>query len=131
MVYHNPFYLGTKFKVAPDYNIRAAGSKHRQRFLCELRCPGFDYVAAGNSTSKKDSQANAARDFVSYLVRQGKMENSEVPQDAGVPEMNAMPTGSSGGLGLTRQPVFDDGFTPRSLGAAYHRQDQTAGITFI
>lgn len=40
---------------------------------------GFDYVAIGNSTSKKDAQANAARDFVQYLVRIGKMATSEVP----------------------------------------------------
>ena len=119
-----------KFKVTPEYNVRPAGNKHRQRFLCELRCPGFYYVAAENSTSKKDAQANAARDFVSYLVRQGKMNSDEVPKESGVPEINAMPAGggSSGGLGLTRQqPMFDDGFSPRSLGAAYHRQDQTPG----
>lgn len=33
-----------------------AGPKHRQRFLCELRVTDFEYVAAGHSTNKKDSQ---------------------------------------------------------------------------
>lgn len=33
----------------------------------------------GNSTNKKDAQANAARDFVNYLVRVGQMSASEVP----------------------------------------------------
>ncbi len=56
------------------YDVRPTGPKHRQRFLCELRVPGFDYVAAGNSTVKKDAQSNAARDFVAFLVRQGLMQ---------------------------------------------------------
>lgn len=33
----------------------------------------------GNSTNKKDAQANAARDFVNYLVRVGEMNAAEVP----------------------------------------------------
>jgi hypothetical protein len=60
--------------VVPVYDVRPTGPKHRQRFLCELRVPGFDYVAAGNSTVKKDAQSNAARDFVAFLVRQGLMQ---------------------------------------------------------
>jgi hypothetical protein len=54
--------------------VRPTGPKHRQRFLCELRVPGFDYVAAGNSTVKKDAQSKAARDFVAFLVGQGLMQ---------------------------------------------------------
>ena len=96
-------WLGKK-KATPDYNIRPTGPKHRQRFLCELRVTGFDYVACGNSTNKKDSQvfyfptqcgnytnllsyfficifqANAAKDFINYLIRQGQMLPNEVPQ---------------------------------------------------
>jgi hypothetical protein len=56
------------------YDVRPTGPKHRQRFLCELRVPGFEYVAAGNSNVKKDAQSNAARDFVAFLVRQGLMQ---------------------------------------------------------
>ena len=41
--------------------------------------PGYNYVGVGNSTSKKDSQANAARDFVQFLVRQGEVTAGEVP----------------------------------------------------
>lgn len=40
---------------------------------------GFTYVGMGNSTSKKDAQTNAARDFVNYLVRVGEMKAEEVP----------------------------------------------------
>ena len=124
--------LGTTYKTQPEYNVRPAGNKQRQRFLCELRVQGFDYVAAGNSTNKKDAQANAARDFVSYLVRIGKLNNSDVPQDAGVPEIAPSfgPTGGEGGgggLGLTKQSVFNEGYTPKSPGAAYHRHDQAPG----
>lgn len=57
------------------------GPKHRQRFLCEVRIDGYSYVGAGNSTNKKDAQANAARDFANYLVRQGLVKASEVPMD--------------------------------------------------
>ncbi len=60
--------------MVPLYDVRPTGPKHRQRFLCELRVPGFDYVAAGNSTVKKDAQSYAARDFVAFLVRQGLMQ---------------------------------------------------------
>lgn len=45
---------------------------------------GFDYVGAGNSTTKKDAQANAANDFVQYLVRQGVMNPGEVPNSSHV-----------------------------------------------
>ena len=31
------------------------------------------------STNKKDAQANAARDFIHFLVRQGAMDQSEIP----------------------------------------------------
>lgn len=33
----------------------------------------------GNSTNKKDAQANAARDFCQYLVRQGEMKAEDIP----------------------------------------------------
>jgi len=66
---------------SPNFDIRAAGPKHRQRFLCELRVDGYPYAGCGNSTSKKDASFNAARDFVQYLVRQGIVKESEVPQD--------------------------------------------------
>jgi len=46
----------------------------------QCRIPGFDYVAAGNSTNKKDAQSNAAKDMVQYLVRVGRLSASEVPE---------------------------------------------------
>lgn len=44
-----------------------------------MRLENFDYVGVGNSTNKKDSQANAAKDFIQYLVRIGKIKTDEVP----------------------------------------------------
>lgn len=44
-----------------------------------MRVDSFNYIGMGNSTNKKDAQANAARDFVNYLVRVGQMSASEVP----------------------------------------------------
>ncbi|XP_072919383.1 ATP-dependent RNA helicase A isoform X1 [Hemitrygon akajei] len=68
-----------KRKLTPNYEIRAAGNKNRQKFVCEVRVDGFNYTGMGNSTSKKDAQTNAARDFVNYLVRAGEMKAEEVP----------------------------------------------------
>ncbi|XP_069497510.1 ATP-dependent RNA helicase A isoform X1 [Ambystoma mexicanum] len=68
-----------KKKVTPSYEIRTAGNKNRQKFSCEVRVDGFNYTGMGNSTSKKDAQSNAARDFVNYLVRMGEVKSSEVP----------------------------------------------------
>lgn len=45
----------------------------------QVRADGFDYIAVGNSTNKKDAQTNAAKDFVQYLVRQGLVQQAEVP----------------------------------------------------
>lgn len=47
-----------------------------------MRVQGFNYVGAGNSTNKKDAEKNASRDFVSFLVRIGKIKESDVPGDA-------------------------------------------------
>ncbi|CAB1326189.1 unnamed protein product, partial [Coregonus sp. 'balchen'] len=66
-------------KLTPSYDIRAAGNKNRHKFLCEVHIEGFNYTGMGNSTNKKDAQANAARDFVNYLVRAGEMNAAEVP----------------------------------------------------
>ncbi|NXA34125.1 DHX9 helicase, partial [Eudromia elegans] len=68
-----------KRKVTPNYEIRAAGNKNRQTFLCEVRVEGFNYIGMGNSTNKKDAQSNAARDFVNYLVRVNEMKTEEIP----------------------------------------------------
>ncbi|KAL1423814.1 hypothetical protein MTO96_003731 [Rhipicephalus appendiculatus] len=68
-----------KHKVTPEYEFKNTGPRHRQRFLCEVRVQGFDYVGAGNSTNKKDAQTNAARDFLQYLVRNNHVSQSEVP----------------------------------------------------
>ena len=47
--------------------------------IFKLRVDGYNYVGAGVSTSKKDAQANAARDFIQFLVRTGEMNGDEVP----------------------------------------------------
>ncbi|XP_056600309.1 ATP-dependent RNA helicase A [Triplophysa dalaica] len=81
-----------KKKMTPNYDIRAAGNKNRQKFMCEVRVEGYSYIGMGNSTSKKDAQTNAARDFVNYLVRTKEIHPSEVPS-LGV----SVPDGGNGG----------------------------------
>ncbi|XP_039928969.1 ATP-dependent RNA helicase A isoform X1 [Hirundo rustica] len=78
-------------RVMPAYEIRAAGGRGRQTFLCEVRVEGFNYVGMGNSTNKKDAQSNAARDFINFLVRVNEMKKDEVP--AFGPAAGDIPTG--------------------------------------
>uniref|UniRef100_H2YB31 RNA helicase n=1 Tax=Ciona savignyi TaxID=51511 RepID=H2YB31_CIOSA len=82
-----------KQKMTPLYDIQPSGSKARPKFMCEVsqftnflqyyklqvRVDGIPYVGIGNSTNKKDAQANAAYDFANYLVRAGKIESHELP----------------------------------------------------
>uniref|UniRef100_A0A3P8WSM2 RNA helicase n=1 Tax=Cynoglossus semilaevis TaxID=244447 RepID=A0A3P8WSM2_CYNSE len=84
-----------KKKVTPDYDIRTAGNKNRQKFTCEVRVEGFGYTGMGNSTNKKDAQSNAARDFVNYLVRIGEINAAEVPSLGPIPGVTGL--GYSGG----------------------------------
>ena len=92
--------------------------------------PEFDYVAAGNSTNKKDAQSNSAKDFCSFLVRSGFMKPEEIPGlESGTQQVGGFGGGAGGNLGLTNkhQPMFNEGFGPRALGEAYQRQDQQPG----
>ena len=50
-----------------------------ETFLLQCRVDSFDYVACGNSTTKKEAQANAAKDFVQYLVRVGRLAAKDIP----------------------------------------------------
>nr|CAD7589642.1 unnamed protein product [Timema genevievae] len=115
-------------KVTPQFDVRPTGPKHRQRFLCELCVEGFDYVGAGNSTSKKDAQFNASRDFVQYLVRQGIVKASDLPEDATGISVGDAPSGDGSlpdggpllpGEGFTSRPVFQPGMGPNEIGEAY------------
>lgn len=124
-------WLGTNKHEQPNYAIRPTGPLHRQRFLCELRVPNFDYVAAGNSTNKKDAQANSAKDFCSFLVRSGLMRPEEMPGsgDSGPGTPQVPQYGGAANLGLTNraQPMFNEGFGPKALGEAYQMRDQQPG----
>eukprot|EP00096_Caligus_rogercresseyi_P013448 TRINITY_DN609_c0_g1_i3.p1 TRINITY_DN609_c0_g1~~TRINITY_DN609_c0_g1_i3.p1 ORF type:complete len:1366 (-),score=340.83 TRINITY_DN609_c0_g1_i3:377-4474(-) len=128
-----------KQKVTPDYSIRPVGNKHKPRFLCELRVEGHDYVACGNSTSKKDAQVNSAKDFIMYLNRNGHLKNEEIPEgfeEAGTIGSGGGQSGAMDGppksLGLSQRPVFQPGFGPSSLGEAYHPvgRDQSSLSSF-
>lgn len=103
----------------PVFEVRPTGPKHRQRFLCELRIDGYSYVAAGNSTNKKDAQANASKDFVSYLVRQGLLNKSDVPidLDAGIPQTSSIEATPE--HARPSHSVFGQGMGPENLGEAY------------
>lgn len=71
--------LGKRKLGAPSYEFTSENRGSRQRFRCELTVEGLPYVGLGNSTNKKDAQANAARDFGNFLVREGLINSSELP----------------------------------------------------
>lgn len=71
--------LGRKKLGTPVYEVHSENRSGRQRFRCELRVPNMNYVGMGNSTNKKDAQTNAARDFGSYLIREGIIGVDELP----------------------------------------------------
>jgi ATP-dependent RNA helicase A len=92
--------------------------------LCEIRVPSITYVSAGNSTNKKDAEKNAARDYINYLVRCGKLTNSEIPVEEGgggaaPAAVNAAPPLNQDDRGNNQQHVFRDGMGPQDLGQAY------------
>lgn len=55
------------------------GTKFSLRFICEVSVTGHNYVGVGNSTNKKDAQGNAAKDYLSYLIRQGLVSADSLP----------------------------------------------------
>lgn len=117
------------------------GPKFRQRFLCEVRVQGFPYVGAGNSTNKKDAEKNASKDFVSFLVRSGKIRECDVPNEEG----NEAAAGSSSNVKHQQDNNYGNygqqqsgnlsNFLPNQLGEAYQpynrdrslNRDQNAG----
>ncbi|XP_022910622.2 dosage compensation regulator mle isoform X1 [Onthophagus taurus] len=116
-----------KNKKEPQFEVRPTGPKHRQRFLCEVRIDGFDYVGVGNSTNKKDSQANASRDFISFLVRQSLVNPKDVPVDIGLSGGNDAGPNNSGVSQDNNAPqksVFGEGMGPQSYGEAYRPVDR-------
>ncbi|XP_062437511.1 ATP-dependent RNA helicase A [Rhea pennata] len=134
-----------KRKVTPAYEIRAAGTKNRQKFLCEVRVEGFNYIGMGNSTNKKDAQSNAARDFVNYLVRVNEMKSEEIPTfgPAGGDTPDGLMhgeardvTGSSSALGGPLPPHLilkaeidnDPGAAPGSSGCGGAQWDRGANL---
>lgn len=102
------------------------GPKHRQRFLCEVRVSTFSYVGAGNSTTKKAAEKNAASDFIQYLVRCGKVNANEVPIDS-VEQPVGGAADEQAGPSQPRLPnapnIFQPGMGPNELGISYRPYD--------
>ncbi|XP_066965316.1 ATP-dependent RNA helicase A protein-like isoform X2 [Macrobrachium rosenbergii] len=87
-------YCGKK-KINPMYSIRNSGPKHCQKFVCEVRIPGYSYVGLGYSTKVKGARENAAKDFVQYLIRQGEVAQDDVPDLKGPDESIQAADGSA------------------------------------
>lgn len=62
-----------------------------------MRIPSFAYIGAGNSTNKKDAEKNAARDFLNFLIRSGKVNASELPIEETGGAVASIPDNSNSG----------------------------------
>ncbi|KAL7735496.1 hypothetical protein ACLKA6_010532 [Drosophila palustris] len=120
-----------KNQTEPRFEVRPTGPKHRQRFLCEVRVDPSTYVAVGNSTNKKDAEKNASRDYVNYLVREGKLNPKDVPVDAAAQQADfAFNSGGRGGAvggGDQQRRVFGGASGPQDLGEAYRPLNHQIG----
>ncbi|XP_063795836.1 ATP-dependent RNA helicase A protein-like isoform X1 [Pseudophryne corroboree] len=74
-------WCGSKKKI-PSYNSHASMNKFGRRITSEVQVDGYDYLGKGISNTKKESQRNAARDFVKYLVQMGEIKSDELPSIA-------------------------------------------------
>lgn len=117
----------------PSFDIRTGGRRQAPRFICELQVDGYLYTGMGNSTTKKEAKANAAKDFVQFLVRNGHVNESEVPDESAV-KLDVDELSSSGssvavkkesaattttGIMQSGRSVFQPGENPDTMGAAY------------
>ncbi|XKL60293.1 hypothetical protein PGB90_001309 [Kerria lacca] len=114
-----------KQNVCPQFDIRAAGRKQAQRFLCEVRVSGYSYVGVGNSVTKKEAQFNAARDFVQFLVRVGKVNADELPLE--VQKNNESEFLTPGFSLFPSKSVFQPGEGPAMIGEAYRPVNRRSG----
>jgi ATP-dependent RNA helicase A len=96
-----------------------------------VRIQGYRYVGFGNSTNKKDAEKNAARDFINFLVREGKVREQDLPESeqsgatlASQSDFQQPPQQSYGNpSNMMNTPVGARGnlsaFSPDQLGQAY------------
>ncbi|XP_008183325.1 ATP-dependent RNA helicase A-like [Acyrthosiphon pisum] len=55
-----------------QFETKQAGSNCKPRlFICEVTVTGHNYIGVGNSTNKKLAQANASKDYLLYLTKEG------------------------------------------------------------
>ncbi|CAD5217543.1 unnamed protein product [Bursaphelenchus okinawaensis] len=67
---------GRKKIGQPEYSFL----QDRNKFRCECTITGINYSGMGISTNKKNAQTNAAKDMGEYLVREGLLEPTDIPQ---------------------------------------------------
>ena len=124
----------SKKKLMPDYKFIEFGANQKKRFKCEvclhlilassfiithtyhsvqLRVGGYSYVGLGNSTSKKDSSNNAAKDFLLFLVREGELTANELP-------FNTMANPLAGGNAPPFVPQYPIHSPSNTFGASVH-----------
>lgn len=88
-------------------------------------------MGAGNSTNKKDAEKNAARDFISFLVRTGKVSPQDIPVEAQEPGATpSVPLSAFHPGGMQSANVFRDGQGPQDLGQAYRPINDRSNSNF-
>jgi hypothetical protein len=68
--------VGRRKMGALEYEVQQIGKK----FRCQVTLTNIPYIGMGVSQNKKDAQTNAARDLGQYLVREGLIASTDIPQ---------------------------------------------------
>lgn len=108
--------------------------KNRQRFICELNVDGFPYVGCGNSANKKDAQTNAAKDFIQFLVRTQRLNNTDIPDQVLAytpPTIDASTPVNQGFQQQPHRPLFQGGYGPQDVGQSYRYFNTTLTYYFV
>lgn len=69
-------WAGKQRKVRPEFTLMPDGP---QRFNYQATIEGVDHIGIGGATNKKEAEAAAARDMLSYLVQNGIIPQNSVP----------------------------------------------------
>ncbi|CAK9291191.1 unnamed protein product [Gordionus sp. m RMFG-2023] len=70
------------------YSYNTFISNYRSQFTCSANISTFDYVGTGTSTSKKDAQTCAAKDFINFLIKEGAIPANALSLNAADNESN-------------------------------------------
>eukprot|EP00102_Acyrthosiphon_pisum_P022829 XP_016660039.1 PREDICTED: dosage compensation regulator-like isoform X3 [Acyrthosiphon pisum] len=107
-----------------QFETKQAGSNCKPRlFICEVTVTGHNYIGVGNSTNKKLAQANASKDYLLYLTKEGliSIDTYFLPSNciSGPASNDLMVNASQKLMNVPPKSVYQDHETPKMLGESY------------